>query len=146
MTPTARALYIAEPPAAYLARPPLVVDCSLISGLVFNEHWQVLASERIVNRALHAPFLLQAEMASVAVKKSRQAQQQIAQEGMVLFQSMDISLHPLRALEVVALALRYQLSGYDAAYLWLAAELNAPLATFDEKLAAAAQAHLASLP
>lgn len=146
MTPTARALYIAEPPAAYLARPPLVVDCSLISGLVFNEHWQVLASERIVNRALHAPFLLQAEMASVAVKKSRQAQQQIAQEGMVLFQSMDISLHPLRALEVVALALRYQLSGYDAAYLWLAAELNAPLATFDEKLAAAAQTHLGSLP
>ena len=146
MTPTARALYIAEPPAAYLARPPLVVDCSLISGLVFNEHWQVLASERIVNRALHAPFLLQAEMASVAVKKSRQAQQQIAQEGMVLFQSMDISLHPLRALEVVALALRYQLSGYDAAYLWLAAELNAPLATFDEKLAAAAQTHLANLP
>ena len=146
MTPTARALYIAEPPAADLARPPLVVDCSLISGLVFNEHWQVLASERIVNRALHAPFLLQAEMASVAVKKSRQAQQQIAQEGMVLFQSMDISLHPLRALEVVALALRYQLSGYDAAYLWLAAELNAPLATFDEKLAAAAQTHLASLP
>ncbi len=146
MTPSARALYIAEPPAAYLARPPLVVDCSLISGLVFNEHWQVLASERIVNRALHAPFLLQAEMASVAVKKSRQAQQQIAQEGMVLFQSMDISLHPLRALEVVALALRYQLSGYDAAYLWLAAELNAPLATFDEKLAAAAQTHLASLP
>jgi predicted nucleic acid-binding protein len=146
VTPSARALYIAEPPAAYLARPPLVVDCSLISGLVFNEHWQVLASERIVNRALHAPFLLQAEMASVAVKKSRQAQQQIAQEGMVLFQSMDISLHPLRALEVVALALRYQLSGYDAAYLWLAAELNAPLATFDEKLAAAAQTHLASLP
>ena len=146
MTASARALYIAEPPAAYLARPPLVVDCSLISGLVFNEHWQVLASERVVNRALHAPFLLQAEMASVAVKKSRQAQQQIAQEGMVLFQSMDISLHPIRALEVVSLALRYQLSGYDAAYLWLAAELNAPLATFDEKLAAAAQTHLGKLP
>ncbi len=146
MTPSARVLYIAEPHAASLARPPLVVDCSLISGLVFNEHWQVLASERIVNRALHAPFLLQAEMASVAVKKSRQAQQQIAQDGMVLFQSMDISLHPLRALEVVSLALRYQLSGYDAAYLWLAAELNAPLATFDEKLAAAALTHLASLP
>ena len=144
MTPSARVVYIAEPPAAYLARPPLVVDCSLISALVFNEHWQVLASERIVNRALHAPYLLQAEMASVAVKKSRQAQQQIAQEGMVLFQSLDISLHPLRALEVVSLALRYQLSGYDAAYLWLAAELHAPLATFDEKLATAAKAHLAS--
>jgi predicted nucleic acid-binding protein len=42
--------------------------------------------------------------------------------------------------------MRYKLSGYDAAYLWLAAELKAPLATFDKKLAAAAQAHLSSLP
>ena len=45
-----------------------------------------------------------------------------------------------------ALALRYKLTAYAAAYLWLAAELKAPLATFDEKLAVAAQAHLASLP
>ncbi len=42
--------------------------------------------------------------------------------------------------------MRYQLSAYDAAYLWLAAELKAPLATFDAKLAAAAQAHLGALP
>ena len=38
------------------------------------------------------------------------------------------------------------LSGYDADYIWLAAELKAPLATFDRKLATAAKAHLASLP
>jgi predicted nucleic acid-binding protein len=43
------------------------------------------------------------------------------------------------------LALRYQLSSYAAAYLWLAADLKAPLATFDEKLGRAAQQHLASL-
>jgi predicted nucleic acid-binding protein len=36
-------------------------------------------------------------------------------------------------------AARYELSASDAAYLWLAAELQAPLATFDQKLAAAAQ-------
>ena len=126
MTAAPRVLHIAEPPAAYLVRRPLVVDCSVISGLVFNEHWQALASERVADRALHAPYLLQAEMASVAAKKSRQAQQQAALEGLLLFQSMDISLHPIRAIEVVSLALRYQLSGYDAAYLWLAGELNAP--------------------
>ncbi|MDB5751796.1 MAG: hypothetical protein JWP65_2217 [Ramlibacter sp.] len=44
-----------------------------------------------------------------------------------------------------ALALRYKLTACDAAYLWLAAELKAPLATFDENLAPAARAHGASL-
>jgi predicted nucleic acid-binding protein len=43
------------------------------------------------------------------------------------------------------LAEHYKLSGYDAAYLWLAGQMKAPLATFDEKLAKAATAHLSSL-
>jgi predicted nucleic acid-binding protein len=60
--------------------------------------------------------------------------------------SMSISLHPIDALRVAELAQRYQLSVYDAAYLWLAADLKCPLATFDDKLAAAAQTYLASLP
>ena len=44
-----------------------------------------------------------------------------------------------------ALARHHQLSAYDAAYLWLAADLKCPLATFDERLADAAQAHLSGL-
>jgi predicted nucleic acid-binding protein len=145
MTNPHRQLHVAEPPAAFLARRPLVVDCSVVSGLVFNEHWQPLAVERIADCALNAPYLLQAEMASVAVTKHARAQQQVAQDGLLLFQSMDIALHPIRVPEVVALALRYRLSGYDAAYLWLAAEIKATLATFDEKLAMAARTHLAGL-
>ena len=39
----------------------------------------------------------------------------------------------------------YGLSAYDAAYLWLAAQLKAPLATFNRKLGEAAQAHLGAL-
>ena len=42
------------------------------------------------------------------------------------------------------LALKYDLSAYDAAYLWLAAELGALLATFDERLGGAARALLGS--
>jgi hypothetical protein len=37
------------------------------------------------------------------------------------------------------LGLKYDLSSYDAAYLWLAAELGAPLATFDQRLGGAAR-------
>ncbi|MCY7308944.1 MAG: type II toxin-antitoxin system VapC family toxin [Rhodoferax sp.] len=140
-----RELFVAEPPAIYLQRRPLVVDCSAISGLVFNEHWQAQAAQKIADRALHAPHLLDAEMASVAVKKHKQGLAQIAGDGLEQFLALDIKLHPIRVQDVVAIALRYQLSAYDAAYLWLAAELKAPLATFDEKLAGAAKTHLATL-
>lgn len=43
------------------------------------------------------------------------------------------------------LAVRHGITGYDAAYLWLAAELRAPLATFDRQLAQAAQTYLSTL-
>lgn len=42
--------------------------------------------------------------------------------------------------ELLALALRYNLSSYDAAYLELALRLQIPIATKDEPLQAAAQA------
>ena len=140
-----RELHIAEPPMAYLERRPLVVDCSALSGLMFQEHWQAEAALKISDHALHAPYLLDAEMANVATKKHRQGLAQIADDGLAQYEAMDIELHPIKAQEVVTLALRYQLSAYDSAYLWLAAKLRAPLATFDEKLAAAARVHLAGL-
>ncbi len=140
-----RELHVAEPPAAYLQRRPLVVDCSALGGLLFQEHWQAQAAQKFSDRALHAPYLLHAELASVAVKKHKQGMAEIANDGLAQFQVMDIDLHPIKVLEVVTLAVRYQLTAYDAAYLWLAAELKAPLATFDEKLANAARTHLAGL-
>jgi predicted nucleic acid-binding protein len=45
-----------------------------------------------------------------------------------------------------ALAMRYRLSAYDVAYLWLVGALQAPLATFDAKLAGAARDYLAGTP
>ena len=145
MTTPSHRLHIAEPPAAYLVRSPLVVDCSTVAGVLFQEHWWEQATQRISNRSLHAPYLLDVELANVAVKKQRQGHTPMVDDAMTRFKAMEMQLHPIEARDVITLALQYGLSAYDASYLWLAAELKAPLATFDEKLAAAAKSHLAGL-
>lgn len=147
MSPQPRELYLAEPPAHYRMRSPIVIDCSALAALLFHEPWQELAAKNIAGRELHAPHLLQAEIASVAVKKKRQGlAPEVVDDGLAQFEEMEIDLHRIHVPETVMLATRYKLSAYDAAYLWLAAELKAPLATFDDKLATAARAHLAALP
>lgn len=137
-------LHVAEPSPRYLSRPPMVVDCSALAGIVFREAWGEAAAARLEARSLHAPYLLQAEIASVAVKKQRRGEAHAA-FGLSLAAELEIDLHPVEPVAVAELALRYELSAYDAAYLWLAAQLKCPLATFDEQLARAAQSHLASL-
>ena len=144
MSSSAPVLHIAEPPAQYLLRPALVVDCSCLAGFVFNEDWKEQARQQLDGRTLHAPHLLHAEMANVAVKKLRRGELH-ATHGLAEAAAMEIELHPINAPAVAALAMQYGLSAYDAAYLWLAADLKCPLATFDDKLAAAAKAHLAGL-
>lgn len=146
MTAPSRSIFVAEPPAQYLVSPPLVVDCSVLAGVLFQENWQQEALQSMQGRSLKAPQLLAVEIASVAVKKHRRGGVDIARDGLALFAEMDFALFSVPTTEVFELALRYQLSAYDAAYLWLASDLKAPLATFDEKLATAAQAHLSALP
>ena len=141
-----RPFYVAEPPAQYLARPPVVVDCSALAGIIFEEPWQAQAGEKIRGRSMNAPFLLEIELSSVAIKKHKQGYGTLVDKGLERFKALNVSLHQIELKEVLALALQYKLSAYDASYLWLAAHLKAPLATFDEKLATAAQVHLASLP
>ena len=139
-------LHVAEPPAQYIARPSIVVDCSALAGMLFEEPWQAQAREKIYGRTLNAPFLLEIEITSVALKKHKQGLEALVAEGLASFKALNVALHQIKPADVLALALQYKLSAYDASYLWLAAELKAPLATFDEKLAEAAQTHLAGLP
>ena len=146
MSGVVRSLFVAEPPAQYLLQPPLVVDCSTLAGMVFSEPSRDQALQRIDGRSLNAPYLLDIEIISVALKKNRRGDPNLAVVGMQTYATMDIKLHAVKPQEVLVLALRYQLSAYDASYLWLAAELKCPLATFDEKLASAAQTHLSQLP
>lgn len=147
MSSVPRTLYVAEPPVAYLLRPPMVVDCSAICGILFDEPWRAQAVARISGKTLYAPYLLDHEVISVTLKKQRQ---QWSRESITAaledYLQYQIELRETDITAQLDLALGYELSSYDAAYLWLAAELKAPLATFNEKLGRAAQSHLASIP
>ena len=146
MSHALRPIFVAEPPSSYLSRPPLVVDCSVLAAILFEEASRDDALSQLSGKTLHAPDLLDHELANVAAKKRQQGcPQEVVALALSDYGAQAIELHRTDAAAQYELALRYHLSGYDAAYLWLAAELKAPLATFDEKLGTAAQLHLSSL-
>ena len=144
--PVLRQLLVAEPPAVWQVRPPMVVDCSALAAWLFQEPEMDLASTMLSGKTLHAPNLLPYEIANVARKKVQAGAN--AEHVRVLlddFAAHQINWHAAPPQAVLALANRWSLSAYDAAYLWLAAELKAPLATFDRQLALATRQHLNTL-
>lgn len=139
-------LILAEPPVAYRVQPPLVIDASVIGALLFDEPERGQAQAWMQGKQLFAPQLLDYEVANVAVTKLRKGlTATAAQIALRAYESADIRLLDADAAQVVELAERYRLSAYDAAYLWLAADMKAPLATFDRRLGDAARKHLATL-
>jgi predicted nucleic acid-binding protein len=139
-------LIVAEPPAAFRVLTPLVVDASVINALLFDEPQRDEALTRMHGKQLYAPQLLDYEVATVAVHKVRRGLSPTAAEAALrLYESTDIRLLDADVSALLALAEQYRLTAYDAAYLWVAAELKAPLATFDRKLGEAAQQHLGAL-
>ena len=138
-------LIVAEPPSAYARRPRLVVDASVVAAAVFAEPEIGEAFAWMHGRALCAPSLLGYELASVAaIKVGRNAvEASAARAALEALAALDLEQHEVEAAQVFELEVRYRLTAYDAAYLWLAAELGAPIATFDAQLGAAARRHLA---
>lgn len=141
-----RTLYVAEPPPVHRIQPPVVVDCSVVAAVIFDEPARDDAARLISEKSLHAPYLLDHEIASVASKKRKHGWLEASVErALADYLQHDVVLHRTAVGEQVALAQRYELSAYDAGYLWLAAELKAPLVTFDQRLGEAAREHLARL-
>lgn len=141
---TSARLQIAESAAAYAKRPRLVADASVLVAMLFSEANASEAAAQLSGRVIAAPHLLDLELGSAALHKLKRGDLTAAalSLAMDLYEEIVIERHAVPATEALALALRYNLTTYDAAYLWLAAHLDAPLATFDEQLAAVAREHL----
>ena len=117
----------------------------MIATLLFQEESRDEAEARLVDRELHAPDLLDYEFANVAMNKIQRSDAGLVPAALALYAEHPIRQRPINVAETVQLAQRYNLSANEAAYLWLAAKLKAPLATFDQKLGEAAKVHLGNL-
>ena len=117
-----------------------VVDCSALAAVVFKEGWGAEVLPQLKGRRLVAPALLPFELAQVCTTKMRRhpAQRAVLRDQFIAaLGQLGLDLEPVGFDELPVLAERYDLSCYDAAYLWLALAHQAPLVTFDRRLAAA---------
>ncbi|HEY7297781.1 MAG TPA: type II toxin-antitoxin system VapC family toxin [Xanthobacteraceae bacterium] len=116
-----------------------VVDASAVVALLFNELTQEKIVPRLRGASLHAPDLLEYEVANACLKKIRASpgERQLLLEVFSLLNALSIALERINPAETIALAERTNLSVYDASYLWLARALDTELVTLDDKLAPA---------
>ena len=116
-----------------------VVDASALAALLFGEPTGPEVAGRLDGRALFAPTLLRYELASVCLKKSEEEPKKGKELLAALGLLSRLSLREVKvpADDLVGLAQDTNLTAYDAAYLWLARELDAELVSLDTRLNAA---------
>ena len=90
----------------------------------------------------HAPWLLQLELTNVLFTACRRGNLGVVPAREIVDQVSLLPIHidrsPPPPANLLSLALRFQLTSYDAAYLELALRLQLPIATRDGELAEAA--------
>ncbi len=126
---------------------PFVIDNSIVCGwLIANQasDYGEAVAKRLLDDRAHAPALWELELTNVlrtaCLRQKLTAQQAQAKLAQVLSLPIEVDRQAVAAAEVLALALRFGLSTYDATYLELALRLQVPLATTDDALQAAALA------
>jgi predicted nucleic acid-binding protein len=117
------------------------VDTSALAAVAFKEPEGEAITAQLSGHQLHAPLLFTYEMANVCWVKIRRSPAARATifEQFIDAQRVPIGLNDVDFSGVVELALRHNLTVYDASYLWLADNLGAELVTLDEKLEQAAK-------
>jgi len=118
-----------------------VADASVLAAIIFGEP-EAEAAERLLGRtSIFVPPILDYELASVALKKSRRHREHRGEIAFALSTSrwLKVSYVHTPRTEICDLALRTDLSFYEASYLWIALALSCPLATFDQQLARTAR-------
>jgi len=113
-----------------------VADASAVAALMFGEPEADAIAEGLGGEDLAAPWLLPFEVANVAAMKLRRrsATRRALEAGLGMLPRLGIALYPASALDLLAIADRSGLTAHDAAYLALAAALDADLVTLDRKL------------
>ncbi len=119
----------------------VVVDASAVATLLFGEPEAEVIAERLEGGECAAPSLLRYELASVYAKKIRRYPSQRAglRKALWLLPRLGIDEVEVPTEGMAGLAEELGVTAYDAAYLWLARHLGAPLITLDRRLATAAR-------
>jgi predicted nucleic acid-binding protein len=109
----------------------VLVDALLVAGP---------ARERLASDNLQAPDLIDAELLSVLRRLvlADNLQEGHALQALATANRLGLRRHQMRSLWPRAWELRTNLSAYDALYVALAEQLDAPLVTADARLARAA--------
>lgn len=115
-----------------------VVDASAVAAVLFDEPEAAPIAASVRGRLL-APTLLRYELASVATTRliRHPHQARAIQQRYGLLDELQVAYVEPEWPALPALARRWSLSAYDAAYLQLAIARNAALVTLDVRLAAA---------
>jgi predicted nucleic acid-binding protein len=116
-----------------------VVDASALAALLFDEPEAESVADRLEGGNLVAPALLSFEIASVCLKKLRRdpTQRNPLLAALLVYDRMPIEILGVDHAGALQSAEAFGLSIYDAAYLWLAQQLDAELVTLDKGLQAA---------
>jgi predicted nucleic acid-binding protein len=127
----------------------MIVDASVILSAFFPDEdqaqAQTLIREHVMGRVeLVAPTLLLYEVTNAVVQARRRGRISDEQAGNILtsFEGLGIALRPVTWQQILSLALRFDRSAYDAAYLALAEMTKQPLITGDRRLYNAVHEHL----
>ncbi len=126
---------------------PFVLDNSVSSGWFIGNQatpYSDAIAVRLQDDRAVVPPIWELEFSNVlrstCLRKAMTAQAAQAVMAQIASLPIDVDRHAVRPSELLALALRFGLTSYDAAYLELALRLQLPIATLDAALSNAAAA------